>query len=874
MNKSVIIIGGGLGGLFTGAILAKEGLNVTIVEKNTTVGGGLQSFTRFGEIFDTGMHVIGSMQEGGCIRRICDYLGIMDKVHISDLDSDFTDELYFAEDGKRYRLAKGREGFVDALVKYFPHQRQQLKNYVDAVYRLADEVDLFHLRPSGDYMAVHSSEFTMAANTFVAKYINDPKLCSIVSYMNPLYSGRADMTPAYIHAIITSLYIDGASRFIGGSYRFAETLSDFIISHGGTIIKGDGVVHVHSEDGHISGVTTKQGCEIRGDYYICAIHPCSFFKLLDNPKLLPKAYKNRLDSIPNSYSAFTLNIKLKPNTFPYLNHSGYYMTRYDDVWNFGRSDRKWPLGFLYMTPPVDNQGPYSTKMIITSPMLWKEVIKWEHTSVGHRGKDYNDWKHQCAEKLLYQMEQMYPNFRKCIEQINIASPLTIRDFYGTKEGGMCGFSKDYKNLLLSQVPVVTKVKNLFLTGQNCQLHGFCGVPLTAINTSEAILGKNYILNKIKEYDINPFTDNDIPSAMQRITSSSEFAILSKFVFPDEDVEAVRTRVAQMRTIREFQFGVMYHVNKQIIKKSITEFTYGGIENVSPDCCYLYVSNHRDIMLDASLLQNIFTDNGFDTTEISFGANLMKGELVIDIGKANKMFRVERPGGNVRDFYNASMKLSKYIRNTLLVKRQSVWIAQRNGRTKDGLDVTDHGIIKMFAMSRTNNPIESLAELNIVPVAVSYEWESCDILKALELYATRRAPYVKKTNEDLNSIITGIIQPKGRVHFEICKPITQDDLQPYAHIGINEYYKQVALLIDRRIHAGYHLMPNNYIAHDLLTGTKTYAFHYNASERESFIKHASWVNDYSRTHDINELRQIFLNIYANPVNRCNDTSSRS
>lgn len=866
MDKSAIIIGGGLGGLFTGAILAKEGVKTTVVEKNATVGGGLQSFTRFGEIFDTGMHVIGGMQHGGNIRRICDYLGISDKVHIADLDGDFTDELYFAEDGKRYHIAKGQENFVNALAHDFPHQRQELKDYVDAVYRLANEMDLFYLRPTDSHIPVHSNEFMMSADAFVASYITDPRLRSVVSYMNPLYSGRGDMTPAYVHAIISALYIDGPSRFVGGSYRFAETLSDFIRSHGGTVIKGDKVVHVHSSAGLISGVRTQQGHELHADYYICAIHPCTFIGLLDDPTVLPKAYRTRLDSIPNSYSAFTLNIKLKAGAFPYLNYSGYYMTRYDDVWNFGRRDRGWPLGFLYMTPPEEHQGMYSMKMIITSPMLWDEVRRWEDTTVGHRGADYVAWKQARAEKLLDAMEQMYPDFRNCIEEVNIASPLTIRDFYGVKEGAMCGFSKDYKNILLSQLPVVTKVKNLLLTGQNCNLHGFCGVTLTAIQTCEAILGENYVLNRIKEHDINPFSDRDIPAAMQRITRSPEFSMLAHFVFPDEDVELVRRRVANMHTIREFQLGVMYPVNEQIIKRSITDLTCEGMELIKQDTSYLYVSNHRDIMLDASLLQKVLTDYGLDTTEITFGANLMKGDLVIDIGKSNKMFRVERPGNNAREFYNASMKLSEYIRHTLLNKRQSVWIAQRNGRTKDGMDATDQGLIKMFAMSGPRDVVQTLGELNIVPVSVSYEWESCDKLKALEVYATRRGPYVKRAGEDLNSILTGILQPKGHVHIGVCKPITQDELKAYAHLGMNEFYKQVASLLDRRIRAAYRLTPNNYIACDLLTGTDAYASHYNAAEKEAFLKHAAWVNEYSCIHDVNELLNIFLSIYANPVKR--------
>jgi phytoene dehydrogenase-like protein len=172
------------------------------------------------------------------------------------------------------------------------------------------------------------------------------------------------------------------------------------------------------------------------------------------------------------------------------------MSTYEDVWNFGRDDKEWPLGFLYMTPPEIGQGEYSNKIIITAPMVWNEVKKWENTTVGRRGEEYEEWKRVCAEKLLDRMTEFYPDFRDYIEEINTASPLTIRDYYASKEGGMCGYLKDCNNMTLSRVPVVTKATNLLLTGQNCGGHGFCGVPLTAINTCEVILGQNYVLNKI------------------------------------------------------------------------------------------------------------------------------------------------------------------------------------------------------------------------------------------------------------------------------------------------------------------------------------------------------------------------------------------
>lgn len=495
--NSVIIIGGGVGGLFTAAILAKEGMRVTVVEKNATIGGGFQSFRRFGESFDTGMHVIGGMQPGGNIRRLCQYLGILNRVDIRDVDSDCTDSLYFAEDKMRYRLRKGREGFVDSLAGYFPAERKNIETYVDTIFSMVDGIDLFNLRPSDSIMPVHGENFLMSADAFIAKYIQDRRLRSVLSYMNPLYGGRANQTPAYIHAIVSVLYINGASRFVGGSDKFAELLASVVTDGGGEIIRGDGVEWIEVADRKVEHVRTKKGRILTADHYISAIHPCTLFRLMPE-KAFPKSYRDRLNSIPNSYSAFSLYIKMKPDAVPYTNYSEYYMTRYDDIWNFGDSSKAWPLGFLYMTPPEDNQGSFSRKVLVTAPMLFDEVRKWEHTTVGHRGADYEEWKRECTEKLLSCMEDLHPGFREGIEAINASSPLTIRDFYGSKEGCLSGFSKDYANITLTQVPVVTKIRNLFLTGQNNNLHGYCGVALTAIQTSEAILGRNYILNKLAE----------------------------------------------------------------------------------------------------------------------------------------------------------------------------------------------------------------------------------------------------------------------------------------------------------------------------------------------------------------------------------------
>ena len=496
MNKKVVIIGGGLGGLFSGAILAKEGLHVTVLEKNATIGGGLQTFTRFGETFDTGMHVVGGMQPGGNIWRICRYLGIADKVRLREVDEDCTDRLYFSEDQQYYTIAKGREHFVDALAKAFPQQRENLRSYVEAVFTLTEELDLFYLRPMRTNLFSHSDEFLMAADEFIAKYISDKKLRSVVAYMNPLYGGRGGQTPAYVHAVISVLYINGARRFVGGSSLFAELLAGVIREHGGEVLTGDGVEWIEVNNRKVDYVRTRKGRQYQADWYVSGIHPCTMLKLMDE-HTFPKAFRNRMDEIPNSYSAFSLYIKMKEKSFPYINHSEYYMSRYDDIWNFCRDDRSWPMGFLMMTPPEENQGQWSRKVLVTAPMQFDMVRQWENTTVGRRGSDYEQWKQERADELLAMVEELHPGFREAIEDMNTSSPLTIRDFYGVKEGSICGFSKDCHNITLSQLPVVTKVSNLLLTGQNNNLHGFCGVPLTAIKTCEAILGINSVINKLK-----------------------------------------------------------------------------------------------------------------------------------------------------------------------------------------------------------------------------------------------------------------------------------------------------------------------------------------------------------------------------------------
>ncbi|MDR0687127.1 MAG: acyltransferase [Prevotellaceae bacterium] len=364
-------------------------------------------------------------------------------------------------------------------------------------------------------------------------------------------------------------------------------------------------------------------------------------------------------------------------------------------------------------------------------------------------------------------------------------------------------------------------------------------------------------------DLRPYYDEEIASAMRRITESEHFATLASYVYPNKDVEEVKRIIKSYTTIDEFQHQVMTTVNEQVIARSISRFTYEGIDKLDKDACYLFVSNHRDIMLDSSLLQQALHYSGYPTTEITFGSNLMSSQLIIDIGKSNKMFKVVR-GGSAKDFYTNSLHLSEYIRYALTQKQQSVWIAQRNGRTKDGIDATDQAIIKMFYMSHPENPVRALAELSIVPVAISYQWEPCDMLKAMELYQLRRTgAYAKKPGEDLNSILTGINQPKGEVHISVCSPLSEADLAPLSGLPNNKFNKQVAALIDNRARRSYKLSCNSYIAHDIRSQSSRHAARYTQEEKDEFTRRYSKAIA-ADVEDKQMLSDIFLGIYANPV----------
>ncbi len=488
-KKTVLIIGGGLGGLVTGALLSKEGYKVTVLEKNAIIGGGLQSFYRHHVEFPTGMHIFGGFNEGGNLKQIFDYLDITDKLHLHPTDEDACDVVTIAEDNATYYLPKGKENYINYLSKIFPKESENIKNYVEKLFELSQEEDLFYIRESSaepNYMSL-SEDFLRPYNSLINKYIHNQKLKNVLEYLSPLFGGEKDMTPAFLNALLSVLHIGGTFQFEGGSQQLADLLAEVIENGGGKVIANEEAVKITVDNHLITDVMTKNGNVYKADNYISDVHPDVLLKVISEDAF-PAAFKKRIHAIPESASSFKVYIKFKEKSFRYINHPCYFID----------NQKEWPTKFMYVTPPVENQHEFAKTMIVICPMAFEQVKRWEDTKTGHRGEEYELWKREMTEKVIDRIEKIYPDFRASIEFSFASSPLTIRDYYGNKNGSNYGFQKDSNDMMLSQMSVFTKVKNLYLTGQNVNIHGFCGVSITAIETAEAIVGHNEIVRKINK----------------------------------------------------------------------------------------------------------------------------------------------------------------------------------------------------------------------------------------------------------------------------------------------------------------------------------------------------------------------------------------
>ena len=364
--------------------------------------------------------------------------------------------------------------------------------------------------------------------------------------------------------------------------------------------------------------------------------------------------------------------------------------------------------------------------------------------------------------------------------------------------------------------------------------------------------------------ISPYSDEEASEALSKLSEYPVVGIASKHFFPDQAPDFLQNILKQIKTVDQFQEVVMSKFVRWVLDHTAHNFSYDGIANIDPEKRFLALSNHRDIILDPAITQLVLYNNGIPMTEIAVGDNLITNKAIEYLIRSNRMIKVIR-GVSARELYLSSQMLSRYIRLNITNNRRSIWLAQRQGRTKNGYDMTEQGLLKMLDMSGEADFQKNFEDLNIIPMSISYEIEPCDILKAREILISRTQKYVKAEGEDLNSIMVGIMQQKGNVHLHIGKPLTSEEIADAAKCDKNDRYQLIRHAVDVRVIQGYKLWPNNYIAYDILNSTDRYSSNYTSEEKQKFVgymEHQLGTVEPELNKD--ELREVFLGIYANPV----------
>ncbi|WP_394674137.1 1-acyl-sn-glycerol-3-phosphate acyltransferase [uncultured Chryseobacterium sp.] len=363
-------------------------------------------------------------------------------------------------------------------------------------------------------------------------------------------------------------------------------------------------------------------------------------------------------------------------------------------------------------------------------------------------------------------------------------------------------------------------------------------------------------------EIRPYDDHEVNNALNSIARHPMMKTLMQFTFPDKEEEFWLNQFKDIHSISDFQHRFIAQTVRQIIRQSSEGLSTSGFDQLDQNTAYLFISNHRDIVLDTSLLNLVLLDKGLIMTSSAIGDNLVQKTFLHVLAKLNRNFLVQR-GLSVREQLESSKLMSEYIDHLLHSENRSVWIAQREGRTKDGNDATQQGVLKMLAMAAEGQQLpEFFKKLKIVPLSISYEYDPTDALKMPQIMAkSKNEVYIKSSDEDFKTMLSGILGQKKRIHLHAGKVLDSEfDQLECASEGKNKQLQAIAKLIDHSIIQHYRLWPTNYIAFDLLNNTDQYSGYYTKEEKQLFERRLEMRIDCSDE----ELKKSFLAMYANPV----------
>jgi all-trans-retinol 13,14-reductase len=501
MNQfDVTIIGSGLGGLECGYILAREGFKVCILERNRQFGGNLQIFVRDRAIFDTGIHYIGGLAPGQNLHRYFTYFGLIDKLKLKRMDMDGFDHIGFSGHKKDYKHAQGYDNFIEVLSSQFPKERDNIVEYCRMIREVTQQFPLYNLR-AGEKDFLNSKMFEINARDYIASVTKNHTLRSVLAGSNPLYAGNGDKTPLYVHALVVNTYIESSWKCADGGSQIATHLVKSIRDMGGVIRNYSCVTKIMCDGEKAQYVELDSGEQIFAKTFISNLPPADTLELLENTKIRP-AYRHRINELKNTISVFTMNIVMKENAFPYLNHNIYHFAK-ENVWDeINYKEEEWPTNYAFFTPYSTRSEGFAESIALMSYMKYEDVQKWSHTrntipkEKQSRGEEYEEFKLERSERLLDFVDQRFPGIRSKIKSHYASTPLTFRDYIGVRDGSLYGIEKDAADPLKTFISPKMKVENVLLTGQNLNMHGVLGVTVSAVLTCSHLLGMDYLLEKI------------------------------------------------------------------------------------------------------------------------------------------------------------------------------------------------------------------------------------------------------------------------------------------------------------------------------------------------------------------------------------------
>lgn len=492
-NYDVIIIGGGLGGLTSGVMLGKEGLNVCVLEKHSVIGGCLQSFKRNGYTLDTGMHYVGSLSEGQIMHQYFKYLGVIGSLKLRKLDENGFDHFHFS-DGSCYCHAMGYDRFIDTLASHFPHERDRLVSFAGELQKVGRLIDPEILR-EGKISNGGVGYMSISACGEIEKHVKDEKLRRVLAGNCGLFAGNRLTTSLYEYGMITHSNIEGAYAFEDGSQQLADLLANEIKSHGGEVLLNSEVSKIHLQDDVAEYVELVSGERLTAKWIISSLHPSITFSILDNNNVYKKAFFTRMNSLPNTYGLFTTYLIIRPDTLKYSNQN-HYLFNNDDVWSIQGDYKGYNIPSTLLCMQPSSKSEFTNVVTLLTPMPLSMCEKWNNTSVGNRGDDYIEFKENFSNAVIDFVCMHYPDLRNCIAKKYTASPLTYRDYTSTPGGCAYGVVKDCRNPLVTLLPARTRISNMLITGQSLNIHGCMGTTVSSAVTCSEILGVEYLFKKI------------------------------------------------------------------------------------------------------------------------------------------------------------------------------------------------------------------------------------------------------------------------------------------------------------------------------------------------------------------------------------------